>query len=151
MNTTYQVSEVKLTYKPKVKASERMGIYSSNDTYQLLKENFYDADTIEYRESFKIVLLNRANKVLGVTQVSEGGLNSTPVDIRIIMQAAILANASAIILSHNHPSGNLRPSSDDKSITAQINQAAKIMQLQILDHIILTSEDYYSFADEGLI
>ena len=151
MNTTYQVSEVKLTYKPKVKASERMSIYSSNDTYQLLKENFYDADTIEYRESFKIVLLNRANKVLGVTQVSEGGLNSTPVDIRIIMQAAILANASAIILSHNHPSGNLRPSSDDKSITAQINQAAKIMQLQILDHIILTSEGYYSFADEGLI
>jgi len=95
--------------------------------------------------------LNQANKVLGVTTISEGGISETTADIRIILQAAILSNASGIILSHNHPSGNIQPSGDDNRITQRIKEAAKIVRISLLDHLIVSNETYYSFADEGLI
>ena len=106
----YKVCEVKLTYSTKVKSSERAVIRNSNDAYSLLSGFIYDSDTIQYREYLKLILLNRANKVLGVVHLSEGGTSETNADIKIIMQAAILANASGMILSHNHPSGStVRP------------------------------------------
>lgn len=148
MSNIYKASEVKITYHPKVKASERVKIYSSADVYyKLLIENFYDKDTIEHKESFKVVLLNQANKVLGVTSISEGGISETTVDVRIILQAAILSNASGIILSYNHPSGNLLPSQDDKTLTQRIRELATIMKINLLDHLIVRDETYYSFAD----
>ncbi len=151
MSDIYQVSEVKITYHPKVKASERVRIYSSADVYKLLIDNFYDRDTIEHKESFKVVLLNQANKVLGVSSISEGGISETIADIRIILQAAILSNASGIILSHNHPSGNLTPSKEDNSLTQRVKESAQIMRISLLDHLIVSNETYYSFADEGQI
>lgn len=151
METDFKAAEVKLIYKNKVKASERLEIYSSTDVYKLLINNFYDKDTIEYKESFKVILVNQANKVLGVTTISEGGISETIADIRIILQAAILSNASGIILSHNHPSGNLTPSEEDKRLTQRLNEAAIIMRIKLLDHLIITSEGYLSFVDEGLI
>jgi DNA repair proteins len=151
MSDIYQVSEVKITYHPKVKASERVRIYSSADVYKLLIDNFYDEDTIEHKESFKVVLLNQANKVLGVTSISEGGISETIADIRIILQAAILSNASGIILTHNHPSGNLLPSQEDKTLTQRVKESAQIMRISLLDHLIVSNEAYYSFTDEGLI
>jgi len=100
MQDIYSVSEVKLTYKNKVKASERPLLKTSKDVYNLLINSVFDPETIEHHESLKLILLNRAGRVLGVTQISEGGLAETSADIRIMLQAAILGNASGKITSH---------------------------------------------------
>ena len=150
MKMDYNVSEIEIVYRTKIKCSDRMKIVCSKDAYNLLKST-YRSGTIEHKEHFKILLLNRANKVIGYTSISEGGINYTVVVVRIILQMAILCNASSIILAHNHPSGNLKPSSDDIKLTENIINAAKLMNMQVSDHIILSEEDYYSFADEGMI
>ena len=148
MENLFNVSEVKLTYKTKQKASERPKIQSSQSTYDLLLKCF-DADTIELKESFKVLLLNRANKVLGVTNISDGGIIGTLVDVRIVMQSVILSAATRIVIAHNHPSGNLQPSANDCFVTKRIKQACNLMDIELLDHLIITTEGYYSYADEG--
>lgn len=96
--------------------------------------------------------MNRSNAVLGILSVSKGGISGTVTDIRIIFQAAIKANASGIIVCHNHPSGNMNPSESDTKITHKIKEAGAIMDIQLLDHLIITMDgDYYSFADNGLL
>lgn len=151
MEGMYKVCDVKLTYNTKVKSSERAVIKDSNSAYSLLMNHIYDSETIQYREYMKLILLNRAHKVLGIVHISEGGLDSTSADIRIIMQAAILGNASAMILSHNHPSGNKQPSNQDDLLTDRVKKAAKLFDIQLLDHIIVTDSGYYSYLDEGRI
>lgn len=116
----------------------------------IFREHF-DAGEIDYRESFFALYLNQANKVLGIKKISECGISSTLVDVRIIMQAALLCNASGIIVAHNHPSGNLNPSSCDIKMTSQIKEAATILSMSLLDDIILTSDAHYFFADDGMI
>ena len=148
MEKLFEVNEVKLTYRTKQKASERPKVSNSRTTYELLLKCF-DAGTIELKESFKVMLLNHGNKVLGVMNVSEGGISGTIVDTRLIMQSAILSNATRIIICHNHPSGNVQPSAQDSFITNRVKQACNLMDIEILDHIIITPESYYSFADEG--
>jgi len=143
-----EVSEVKLSYKSKVKASERPSICNSKASYDILMK-VYDDDTIEYTESMRMLLLNRAGKVLGVMDISNGGTAGTTADIKVIMQCALLGNANGIILCHNHPSGNLQPSSEDIIVTQKVKSACNVMDIQLLDHIIISSEYYYSFADEG--
>ena len=103
MDSIMNVAEVQLSYKSNVKSSTRYKINSSQDAYELLTKYFPD-DTIEYKESFKVVLLNQSNKVLGIVHISEGGISATYVDVRLILQAALLANATQVILAHNHPS-----------------------------------------------
>ena len=95
--------------------------------------------------------MNRANKVLGVYKVSSGGVTGTVADPKQIFTAALKANACAIVLSHNHPSGNLKPSRQDEQLTSKIKEAGSFLDIKVLDHIIVTSEAYYSFADEGLL
>jgi DNA repair protein RadC len=95
------------------------------------------------------LLLNRANKVLGVMNVSDGGISCTAVDTRLIMQSVILSNATQIIIAHNHPSGNLQPSAEDTYITKRVKKACEILNVELLDHLIITSENYYSFGDNG--
>jgi DNA repair protein RadC len=148
MENLFTVNEVKLSYKLKQKTSERPKVLDSKTNYDLLLK-CYDADTIEYRESFKVLLLNRGNKVLGVMNISEGGISETTVDIRLILQAALLSNASGIIISHNHPSGNINPSINDNSITTRIKKACEAINISLLDHIVVTPKSYYSYADEG--
>ena len=145
------ISEVKLIYRTRIKASERLKVKCSRDAYDIFIEN-WDQDTIEHSEEFKLLLLNRSNSVLGIFPVSKGGLSGTITDVRLIYQAAIKANASGIIVCHNHPSGNLNPSESDTKITQKIKEAGNIIDVQLLDHLILTSGgDYYSFADNGLL
>lgn len=145
------IAEVCLTYKSKVKASARLKISCSRDAFKIFNES-WDPDTIEFFEEFKVLLLNRSNSVLGILNLSKGGISGTVTDTRIVFQAAIKGNASGIILAHNHPSGNLNPSESDTKITNKIKEAGNIMDIQLLDHIILTTEDeYYSFADNGLL
>jgi DNA repair protein RadC len=147
---TLRVSEVKITYSPKVKPSERPLLNSSSGIYKLLVENeVFDPLTIEYREFFKVLLLNSANRLLGITHLSEGCIDQTIVDIRHIMQAAILANATGIVLCHNHPSGNLQPSLSDDRMTEKVREACNIFSIRLTDHLIISSENYYSYADEG--
>lgn len=152
MKTDYsKVSEVKLTYTTKVKASERYSITSPDDLYKFLIDYVFDSETIELRESFKLILLNRANKVLGFSSLFEGGISATITDVRMIMQTALLGNASSIIVAHNHPSGQLQASEADKRITTKIKEAGALLDITLLDHIIVTSAGYFSFSNEGII
>lgn len=145
-----RVAEVELIYKSKVKASERPLIRDSKDIYDVLKQ-IWDENKIEMLEEFKVLFLNRANRVIGVYDASSGGITGTVADPRLILAAAIKSLAVSLVLSHNHPSGNLKPSRADEELTIKIKEAAKYHDIRVIDHIIITSEGYYSFADEGLI
>jgi DNA repair protein RadC len=146
----YNVAEVELIYKSKVKASERPLITTSKDAYKLLLQ-LWDENKIEFVEQFKVLFLNRANKVIGAYEVSTGGISGTVADPRLIFVAALKANCCAIVVSHNHPSGNLKPSRQDEELTQKIKQAGQLLDIRLLDHVIVTSEGYYSFADEGVL
>ena len=148
--TSNQIAEVELIYKSKVKASERPQVRTSKDAADLLK-HLWSEDKIDFVEQFKVLLLNRANKVLGIFEASSGGVTGTVADPKLIFVAALKANACSIIISHNHPSGNLKPSQPDQELTQKIKQAGQFLDIKLLDHVIVTSEGYYSFADEGLI
>lgn len=145
-----QIAEVELIYKSKVKASERLKVTTSKDAADILTRA-WDENKIDFIEQFKVLFLNRSNKVLGIFDVSSGGVTGTVADPRVIFAAALKANATAIVISHNHPSGNLHPSKDDEELTQKIKQGGQLLDIRLLDHIIVTREGYYSFADEGLI
>src|SRR5690554_1319529 len=115
----FEVAEIQLSYKSKVKPSQRPKITSSKEAYEILLEN-WDEDKLEFVEQFKVLLLNRANKVLSVYEVSTGGVTGTVVDAKIIFAAAIKSNASSIILAHNHPSGQIKPSDADINVTRKL-------------------------------
>ena len=144
------VAEVTLTYVTKVKSSERLSVNCSRDAHKIFFDS-WDLSTIEHKETVKMLLLNRANKVLGITTISEGGISGSLMDVRMIYQYAIKGNASGIIIAHNHPSGNSNPSESDLKITNKIKEAGNLLDIQLLDHIIVTPERdiYRSFADEG--
>lgn len=143
--------EFKLSLSHKQKPSERKQILSAKDAADVFKEIF-DADTIEWVESFIILCLNKAHKVIGFSKISSGGVSGTVADPRVIMQFAILSNASSLILCHNHPSGNLTPSRQDEALTQKIKLAAGYFEMKVIDHIIITGDEgYYSFADEGIL
>ncbi|MDN3694234.1 JAB domain-containing protein [Chryseobacterium tructae] len=142
------VNEIKLSYTRKGN-SEKL-VSNSRDAIDVFRQHF-DSDEIDYRESFFALYLNQNNKVLGIRKISESGISSTIVDVRIIMQTALLCNASSLIVAHNHPSGNLKPSEEDLKITQNLKYASEFLNIKLLDHCILTSTDYMSFADEGHI
>ena len=145
MDSIMNVAEVQLSYKSNVKSSTRYKINSSQDAYKLLIKYFPD-NTIEY----KVVLLNQSNRVLGIVPISEGGISATYVDARLILQAALLANATQVILAHNHPSGSMKPSTLDDTLTERVKKAAELMEIHIADHVILSPEnEYYSYYDES--
>jgi DNA repair protein RadC len=143
------IAEVQLSYKSKIKSSDRPRITNSCDAFKIFLES-WDKGSIEYVEEFKIMLLNRANKVLGIANISKGGISGTVTDVRIILQYAIKTCASGIILCHNHPSGNLEPSDSDRAITRKVKESCSLIDIQLLDHIIITVEGrYHSYADNG--
>ena len=144
------VSEVELIYRSKIKASQRPKISRSREAYELLLK-FWDKDKIELMEQFKVIFLNKGHRVLGIYDMSTGGITGTVADPRLIFTAALRLNACELILAHNHPSGNLNPSEADKLMTSKLSSAAKFLDMQVFDHIIVTTEGYYSFADEGLV
>ncbi|MCU7616476.1 DNA repair protein RadC [Chryseobacterium sp. PBS4-4] len=126
---------------------EKPQISSSNDAYQILKLHLADLRT----EEFWAVFLNQSNKVIHIAQLTQGGINQSIVDIRIVFKTALDHFATGIIISHNHPSGNLKPSAEDIQITKTIKEAGNLMNVQLLDHLIITQNSYLSFADEGLL
>ncbi|MDM1093702.1 JAB domain-containing protein [Myroides odoratimimus] len=149
-NNWLVASEIELIYKSKVKASERPRIESSHSAFEIALKA-WDENKIELLEQFKVLMLSNNNKVLGVLEISSGGITGTVVDIRLIFAALLKSKSTAMILVHNHPSGKLQPSDADKQITQKIKQASQILDITLLDHLIITSESYYSFADEGVL
>lgn len=143
-----KVAEITIAYVRKEKVKEKVQVKTSAQAYAVLKEAF---PSLEHREYFYILLVNRANYVLGTSQISMGGLAGTVVDVRIIFQTALKANASGIILAHNHPSGNLQPSDEDIRLTKKLKEGGKLLDFSVLDHIILTEDGYLSFQDDGLM
>lgn len=150
MTTDFKVAEVQLSYKNNVPYDKRTKVRDAKDAYKVMLKTHND-DTLDYIETFKVLYLNQNNHVLGCRTISEGGLASTCCDVRTILQGALLTNAVAIILAHNHPSGNVKPSTEDINTTAKITKAAKLLDISVLDHIIYTRENCYSFADDGEI
>jgi DNA repair protein RadC len=102
-------------------------------------------------EEFWVIYLNRSNKIIHKAKISQGGITGTVTDIRIILKTAIESLATSLVLSHNHPSGNLQPSEADISITKRIKESAALMDISVLDHVIVAGKSYFSFADENLI
>lgn len=126
---------------------EKTKISSSKDAFLIFQGEIGDSTV----EEFWVIFLNQANFVLKKEQISKGGINQTSVDLRIILKIALEEMATAIILGHNHPSGNLKPSQADLQLTQKISQAGKNMDIEVLDHLIVTQKTYLSFADEGLL
>jgi DNA repair protein RadC len=122
-------------------------IMSSRDGYNLIRRHLVDLN----HEEFWIILLGRSSRVLGKELISKGGLAGTVADPKIIFHVALQHQASGIILVHNHPSGNLKPSHQDISLTKNISAAGKMLDIQIFDHLIITDTGYFSFGDEGLL
>ena len=126
---------------------ERIAILSSKDVYECFYPMMCDLPT----EECWVLLLNQASKIIDMTKISAGGLSATAVDVRCILREALLKRASAIVLCHNHPSGNIRPSKEDDLLTRHVAQASECMDIRLVDHIILTDGAFYSYADEGRI
>ena len=126
---------------------EKKKISGSKDVFEFFQPVLAD---LPYEE-FWILLLNRSNKIIEKFKISQGGISGTVIDVRMILKNAIEKLASSIILCHNHPSGNLQPSEADKKITTKLKDAAMIMDMQVLDHLIITDSSFYSFADEGIL
>jgi DNA repair protein RadC len=145
------VHELEIMYKPGNYKLEEEKITSSSSAVKLLMQVF-NPNTIQCQEEFNVLYLDQANKVKGVYKMSRGGITSTTADTRLVLSVALKCLATGIILSHNHPSGNLLPSENDKILTRKLKAACALLDITLLDHIIVTSHGgYYSFADEGVM
>lgn len=143
------IAEIQVSYYPN--NGDQPTIKSSKDAYNHIIE-FFPQGTIALQEQFVAAYLNRANRIIGVYVVSKGGITGTVADPRIIMSVALKSCSTAIVLCHNHPSGNLEPSLADKEITKKIQSACKYFDISLLDHLIITPNGtYFSFTDEGLL
>lgn len=126
---------------------DRVTILSSKDVYDCFYPLMCDLPT----EEFWVLMLNQASKIIDKVKISAGGLSATAVDVRCILREALIKRASAIVLCHNHPSGNIRPSKEDDLLTRHVAQASECMDIRLVDHIILTDGAFYSYSDEGRI
>lgn len=148
MKQKSQVSEIQVSYTPNLLVD--MSIKNSKKSFELIL-NEWELETLQMQEEVKILLLNKSNKVLGIYSLAKGGLTSCIVDVRIILSIALKTLATGIILVHNHPSGNLKPSKADLDITKKLKNSCDLLDISLLDHLIITKDNYFSFADEGLI
>lgn len=146
--TSYNISEVQLIYKNKVRSSDRPQISCSEDAFNVFLQT-WDDNKIDFIEQAKLMLLNRNNRVLGILDLSSGGVAGTVVDPKIVFVAALKANASSIILAHNHPSGSPKPSMQDIILTKDIREVGKRLTITLHDHILMCRDSYHSMADMG--
>ena len=146
-----KVNEIAISYTGSLKTNLLPKISSSRSAADLAFAQ-WNKNEIELQETFKIMLLNNANKVKGIYTLSTGGITGTLVDIRIVFAVVLKSVTTSIILAHNHPSGTLQPSQPDKLLTEKIKKAGELFDIKVLDHLILTPDgDYFSFADEGIL
>ena len=141
-----QLAEIEVSYKPN--KGSLVNLNNSEHIYKVVLGN-WDKGTLELQEEMKVVLLNRSNQLLGIYTLSKGGISGTMVDVKLLLSVALKCVASHIAVVHNHPSGNLTPSKADVDITTKIKRAAEQVDILLLDHLIITKDGYYSFADHG--
>ena len=142
------IAEVQVSYNPEKTIDFKLE--NSRSSFQLLLKS-WDEGRIEMQEEVKVLLLNTSNKVLGIYSLAQGGISGCHVDIRLILAVALKSVASGLILVHNHPSGSIRPSDIDKRITEKLKLACQLVDIKLLDHLIITKNDYFSFADEEIL
>lgn len=146
MMKQYDIPQIKLIYvSDNTRTSER--VRGSYDTAEQFRQSFAPGE-IEMQEFFKVMYLNQSNRIIGIHTVSMGGLDKTVIDPKIIFAGALTAKASAMILCHNHPSGAKQPSVHDDALTRQLKSGGDILGIRVVDHIIITGDDYFSYADE---
>ncbi|WP_442588248.1 JAB domain-containing protein [Pedobacter sp. AW31-3R] len=146
----FTVAEVELSYTPNFKVSSRPKINSSFDAYEIFIQQWHSG-RIQLLEEFKILLMSRRNRVLGIVNISKGGISGTIADPKVIFVAALKSCASALILCHNHTTGELKPSVEDIAMTRKLKAAGKLLDIEILDHLIISEDQYFSFTDKGIL
>ena len=143
------LAEIKVSYEPKSNIQDCPKVDSPESAVRIARSFWKD---IAYRESFYVLLLNRANRIIGYTKISEGGGHATVADAKMIFQAALKTNASSLVLCHNHPSGNDKPSETDLTLTKRLVKAGEFLEIKVIDHIILLPENgFFSFVQGGLM
>jgi DNA repair protein RadC len=143
-----ELTEIFLSYKNKNLNSEQL--INSDEVYKFIL-NYWDDNTLDAQENVKMILMNAGNQVIGVYDMSKGGITSTVVDIRLVLSVALKCLATNIILVHNHPTGNTNPSQADKELTKKFQSACKFLEINFLDHLIIARSNYFSFCDNGLM
>ena len=138
---------VELYKRVQIKQAERRQVVSSETACNILRPLIGDIE----REEFWAICLNQSNRVIRKERLSAGGLTGTLVDVRLIMKAALLCNATGMIIAHNHPSGNEKPSGEDNRITEQVKKAAELLNIRLIDHVIITSNTSYSYMDNDML
>ena len=144
-----KIAEIEVASKP-ISTINLNPLTQSREVYDLIIRE-WDANLLEMLEEVKVIFLNKSNKQIGIYNLAKGGITGCVVDIRIILSIALKTLATGVILIHNHPSGNLKPSLADKKITGELKKACDILNITLLDHLIVTKSGFYSFADEGII
>ncbi len=143
-------NELRVSYHRNEKLSvEDFKTISSSKLMEKVFRKIWNTDELDVRESFYAIFFNNRLDVVGYRKIADGGLDSIMIDIRLLMSSGLLCNALRFAVAHNHPSGTLRPSGADRALTRKIIEAGNILNMELLDHIILTTDSYYSFRDEG--
>lgn len=150
ISTPYTFSEINVTYTPLTEQFERPKILRSREAYDVFMQT-WDMNKIDLQEQFKIMCLDRQNRVIGVWEGFTGSLDSVQADIRLSFAMALKTKASGMILAHNHPSRNLMASTADCAMTKRFKEAGKILDISVEDHLIVTPNGYYSFSDDGMM
>lgn len=145
--TTYRLAEAEMKYRTHVPCSQRAQVHNSACVFELMRPLFDEC--MDFREEFWVLMLDRGNRAKGAWRASQGGMHGTVADPKLIFAAALKCLASSIVLCHNHPSGQIRPSEEDVRLTRKLVEAGRFLELPIRDHLIITREGYYSFADNG--
>ncbi|WP_293313017.1 JAB domain-containing protein [Pedobacter sp. UBA5917] len=149
-NVSFKVAEIKISYHPAFKLAELPQVTSAKEAYEVLMDR-WDDGRLELLEEFKVILLNRRARVLGVVNISQGGLSGTVADPKVIFAVALKACASGMVLAHNHPSAELSPSDADLALTKKLKLGGDILGIEVHDHLIVSRYGFYSFADEGIM
>ena len=143
-----KITQVKLVYRNKIKPGERFKVYTALEAFNIFIKG-WDLNRIELLEEFKIMLLDRSSACIGISEISMGGISETTADAKIIFATALKGRASSLIMAHNHPSGNLRPSQADIELTKRFCKAGKLLNIEIRDHLIITPLKFFSMSKGG--
>ena len=150
INSLFSVSEIEIVYRRKINPFDRHQIMSSAHAYDILI-TAWDMNKIDLIEQAMILLLDRGNYCIGISQISTGGISACLIDPKIVFATALKSRATSFVLAHNHPSGALNPSSVDFAVTEKLVQGGKILDMPLRDHLIVSRQAYCSFADNGLM
>ena len=143
-----EIAEIKVSYS--TNQVDKIKLVNCRETFEFILSK-WDLDIIEFQEECKVILVNRANYVLGIYNLSKGGISGTVVDVRIILSVALKCNASGIILAHNHPSGNMKPSEADRKITKKLKESCDLIDITLIDHFIISKNSFFSFSQDGIL